>query len=104
MSISNSHLEGLSFLGQFGEFCGDFGESVRWFCPFLSLFVCSCADDTEPGWVEVMVEILLSLLTQPSLLIRRISKSVFVRICPNLTKRGLQLILDVSEALNLENV
>ncbi|XP_061211463.1 myb-binding protein 1A [Neopsephotus bourkii] len=52
-------------------------------------------DNTEPGWVEVMVEILLSLLAQPSLLIRRISKSVFVRICPNLTKRGLQLILDV---------
>lgn len=67
--------------------------------PFLSLFVCSCADSAEPGWVEVMVEILLSLLAQPSLLIRRISKSVFVRICPNLTKRGLQLILDVSEAL-----
>ncbi|NWX19990.1 MBB1A protein, partial [Aegotheles bennettii] len=53
------------------------------------------SDNTEPGWVEVMVEILLSLLAQPSLLIRRISKSVFVRICPNLTKRGLQLILDV---------
>uniref|UniRef100_A0A8C5X1H0 MYB binding protein 1a n=1 Tax=Malurus cyaneus samueli TaxID=2593467 RepID=A0A8C5X1H0_9PASS len=66
---------------------------------FLSLFVCSCADNSEPGWVEVMVEILLSLLAQPSLLLRRISKSVFVRICPNLTKRGLQLILDVSEAL-----
>lgn len=45
------------------------------------------------------MEILLSLLAQPSLLVRRISKSVFVRICPNLTKRGLQLILDVSEAL-----
>ncbi|KFP34045.1 Myb-binding protein 1A-like, partial [Colius striatus] len=52
-------------------------------------------DNTEPGWVEVMVEILLSLLAQPSLLIRRISTSVFVRICPNLSKRGLQLILDV---------
>ncbi|NXA27210.1 MBB1A protein, partial [Ibidorhyncha struthersii] len=53
------------------------------------------ADNAEPGWIEVMVEILLSLLAQPSLLIRRISRSVFVRICPNLTKRGLQLILDV---------
>ncbi|RLV95852.1 hypothetical protein DV515_00012789 [Chloebia gouldiae] len=52
-------------------------------------------EDSEPGWVEVMVEILLSLLAQPSLLLRRISKSVFVWICPNLTKRGLQLILDV---------
>uniref|UniRef100_A0A8C3CUT2 MYB binding protein 1a n=1 Tax=Cairina moschata TaxID=8855 RepID=A0A8C3CUT2_CAIMO len=52
-------------------------------------------ENTEPGWVEVIVEILLSLLAQPSLLIRRISKSVFGRICPNLTKKGLQLILDV---------
>ncbi|XP_027301758.3 myb-binding protein 1A [Anas platyrhynchos] len=53
------------------------------------------SENTEPGWVEVIVEILLSLLAQPSLLIRRISKSVFGRICPNLTKKGLQLILDV---------
>ncbi|NXP43989.1 MBB1A protein, partial [Heliornis fulica] len=57
----------------------------------------------EPGWVEVMVEILLSLLAQPSLLIRRISKSVFVRICPNLTKRGLQLILDVLDPYQEQN-
>ncbi|XP_069647570.1 myb-binding protein 1A isoform X2 [Haliaeetus albicilla] len=58
---------------------------------------------TEPGWVEVMVEILLSLLAQPSLLVRRISKSVFVRICPNLTKRGLQLILDVLDPYQEQN-
>uniref|UniRef100_A0A8B9ENQ5 MYB binding protein 1a n=1 Tax=Anser cygnoides TaxID=8845 RepID=A0A8B9ENQ5_ANSCY len=76
---------------------------VQWFCPYLSLFVCSCAENTEPGWVEVIVEILLSLLAQPSLLIRRISKSVFGRICPNLTKNGLQLILDVSETLLLHS-
>uniref|UniRef100_A0A663MN31 MYB binding protein 1a n=2 Tax=Athene cunicularia TaxID=194338 RepID=A0A663MN31_ATHCN len=60
-------------------------------------------DNAEPGWVEVMVEILLSLLAQPSLLIRRISKSVFVRICPNLTKRGLQLILDVLDPYQEQN-
>lgn len=71
---------------------------VQWFCPFISFFISSCAENAEPGWVEVMVEILLSLLAQPSLLIRRISKSMFARICPNLTKKGLQLILDVSKA------
>ncbi|KAM7033257.1 myb-binding protein 1A [Acridotheres tristis] len=60
-------------------------------------------DNSEPGWVEVMVEILLSLLAQPSLLLRRISKSVFVSICPNLTKRGLQLILDVFDPNQEEN-
>ncbi|NWU90150.1 MBB1A protein, partial [Upupa epops] len=60
-------------------------------------------DTAEPGWVEVMVEILLSLLAQPSLLLRRISKSVFVRICPNLTKSGLQLILDVIDPYQEQN-
>ncbi|NXF29655.1 MBB1A protein, partial [Nyctibius bracteatus] len=60
-------------------------------------------DSAEPGWVEVMVEVLLSLLAQPSLLIRRISRSVFVRICPNLTKRALQLILDVLDPYQEQN-
>ncbi|XP_031985642.1 myb-binding protein 1A isoform X1 [Corvus moneduloides] len=60
-------------------------------------------DISEPGWVEVMVEILLSLLAQPSLLLRRISKSVFVWICPNLTKKGLQLILDVFDPNQEQN-
>ncbi|NXP22956.1 MBB1A protein, partial [Scytalopus superciliaris] len=60
-------------------------------------------DNSEPAWVEVMVEILLSLLAQPSLLLRRISKSVFVWICPSLTKRGLQLILDVFDPSQEEN-
>ncbi|XP_071431277.1 myb-binding protein 1A isoform X2 [Pithys albifrons albifrons] len=60
-------------------------------------------DNSEPGWVEVMVEILLSLLAQPSVLLRRISKSVFVWICPSLTKRGLQLILDVFDPNQEEN-
>uniref|UniRef100_A0A8C2Y9F4 MYB binding protein 1a n=1 Tax=Coturnix japonica TaxID=93934 RepID=A0A8C2Y9F4_COTJA len=64
--------------------------------PNCCLSICSCAENEEPEWVEVIVEILLSLLAQPSLLIRRISNSVFGRICPNLTKKGLQLILDVS--------
>ncbi|XP_059721876.1 myb-binding protein 1A [Haemorhous mexicanus] len=60
-------------------------------------------DSSEPGWVEVMVEILLSLLAQPSLLLRRISKSVFVWICPSLTKRALQLILDVFDPNQEQN-
>lgn len=51
--------------------------------------------EEEPLWVEVVVEILLSLFSQPSLLMRQVSKSVFARICPHMTKRALQLILDV---------
>ncbi|XP_005399744.1 PREDICTED: myb-binding protein 1A [Chinchilla lanigera] len=49
----------------------------------------------EPPWVEVMVEILLSLLSQPSNLMRQVARSVFGHICSHLTPRALQLILKV---------
>ncbi|XP_050966106.1 LOW QUALITY PROTEIN: myb-binding protein 1A-like protein [Labeo rohita] len=49
----------------------------------------------EPHWVEVIVEILLSLLSQPSRLIRNVCKVVFSRICPHLTQEALSSILNV---------
>uniref|UniRef100_H3BH19 MYB binding protein 1a n=1 Tax=Latimeria chalumnae TaxID=7897 RepID=H3BH19_LATCH len=49
----------------------------------------------ELEWVEVAVEILLFLLSQPSRFLRQICRSVFGRICPHVTKGALQLILDV---------
>ncbi|XP_008853862.1 myb-binding protein 1A isoform X2 [Nannospalax galili] len=49
----------------------------------------------EPPWVEVMVEILLSLLAQPSHLIRQVARNVFGHICSHLTPHALQLILAV---------
>uniref|UniRef100_A0A8D2D3R0 MYB binding protein 1a n=1 Tax=Sciurus vulgaris TaxID=55149 RepID=A0A8D2D3R0_SCIVU len=49
----------------------------------------------EPPWVEVMVEILLSLLAQPSHLMRQVARNVFGHICPHLTPHALQLVLDV---------
>uniref|UniRef100_A0A8C4MGV5 MYB binding protein 1a n=1 Tax=Equus asinus asinus TaxID=83772 RepID=A0A8C4MGV5_EQUAS len=48
----------------------------------------------EPPWVEVLVEILLALLAQPSHLMRQVARSVFSHICSHLTPRALQLILD----------
>lgn len=56
------------------------------------------ADPQEPPWVEVLVEILLALLAQPSHLMRQVARSVFGHICSHLTPRALQLILDVSWA------
>ncbi|XP_059525011.1 myb-binding protein 1A [Myotis daubentonii] len=53
------------------------------------------AKPQEPPWVEVLVEILLALLVQPSHLIRQVAWSVFSHICAHLTPRALQLILDV---------
>ncbi|XP_010380484.1 myb-binding protein 1A isoform X1 [Rhinopithecus roxellana] len=52
-------------------------------------------DPQEPPWVEVLVEILLALLAQPSHLMRQMARSVFGHICSHLTPRALQLILDV---------
>ncbi|XP_057570404.1 myb-binding protein 1A [Hippopotamus amphibius kiboko] len=49
----------------------------------------------EPPWVEVLVEILLALLAQPSHLMRQVARSVFSHVCSHLTPCALQLILDV---------
>ncbi|XP_073717146.1 myb-binding protein 1A-like protein [Misgurnus anguillicaudatus] len=53
------------------------------------------SSEEEPHWVEVIVEILLSLLSQPSRLIRNVCKVVFTRICPHLTQGALNSILNV---------
>uniref|UniRef100_A0A3P8QJN0 MYB binding protein (P160) 1a n=1 Tax=Astatotilapia calliptera TaxID=8154 RepID=A0A3P8QJN0_ASTCA len=50
----------------------------------------------EPEWVEVMVDILLSLLSQQSRHIRQVCKTVFSSICPHVTAAALTAILDVS--------
>lgn len=46
--------------------------------------------------MEVLVEVLLALLAQPSHLIRQVARSVFSHICSHMTPRALQIILDVS--------
>uniref|UniRef100_A0A3B4BXJ1 Myb-binding protein 1A-like protein n=1 Tax=Pygocentrus nattereri TaxID=42514 RepID=A0A3B4BXJ1_PYGNA len=51
--------------------------------------------EQEPHWVEVVVEILLSLLSQPSRLIRNVCKTAFSRVCPHLTQPALSAILNV---------
>ncbi|XP_075051081.1 myb-binding protein 1A isoform X2 [Mixophyes fleayi] len=60
-------------------------------------------DVEEPEWVEVMVEILLSLFSQPSRLFRMVSRNVFKKICPYLTKNALQLILNVFDPEEEQN-
>lgn len=52
-------------------------------------------EEEEPEWVEVMVDILLSLLSQQSRLIRQVCKTVFSSICPHVTAVALTAILDV---------
>ncbi|XP_031725142.1 myb-binding protein 1A-like protein [Anarrhichthys ocellatus] len=53
------------------------------------------AQEEGPTWVEVMVEILLSLLSQASRHIRQVCKVVFSSICPHVTAAALTGILEV---------
>jgi len=53
---------------------------------------------SEPHWVEVVVEILLSLLSQNKHLLRKVVSSVFTVICPHLTLPALDSILAVLRA------
>lgn len=65
---------------------------------FEMLFILTAAEqEEEPEWVEVMVDILLSLLSQPSRHIRLVCRTVFSSICPHLNLAALNAILDVSE-------
>uniref|UniRef100_UPI003AB0D2D6 myb-binding protein 1A-like protein n=1 Tax=Centroberyx gerrardi TaxID=166262 RepID=UPI003AB0D2D6 len=56
-------------------------------------------EEEEPHWAEVMVDILLSLLSQPSRHIRQVCRTVFSSICPHVTATALTAILDVSNTL-----
>ncbi|CAB1316566.1 unnamed protein product [Coregonus sp. 'balchen'] len=55
----------------------------------------AAAEGVEPHWAEVVVDILLSLLSQPSRHIRHVCRTVFSNICPHVTARALTAILDV---------
>ncbi|XP_013992812.2 myb-binding protein 1A-like protein [Salmo salar] len=55
----------------------------------------AAAGEEEPHWAEVVVDILLSLLSQPSRHIRHVCRTVFSNICPHVTARALTAILDV---------
>ena len=52
----------------------------------------------EPEWVEVITELLLSMLSEQSHLVRVVVNTVFRMLCPHMTTVALQLILDVGDA------
>uniref|UniRef100_A0A8C8D8J7 Myb-binding protein 1A-like protein n=1 Tax=Oncorhynchus tshawytscha TaxID=74940 RepID=A0A8C8D8J7_ONCTS len=54
----------------------------------------AAAGEEEPHWAEVVEDILLSLLSQPSRHIRHVCRTVFSNICPHVTARALTAILD----------
>ncbi len=54
-------------------------------------------EDNEPHWVEVVVDLLLSLLSQNKSVLRHVVNQVISLLCPHMTKRALQTIM---EAIN----
>lgn len=70
------------------------------FLPYLYTFslhkgAVSCYISEEPHWVEVLTEVLLSLLTRPSSLFRHVVDHVFIILAPHLTRNALSMILEV---------
>ncbi|KAM9728168.1 myb-binding protein 1A-like protein [Menidia menidia] len=55
-------------------------------------------EEAEPEWVEVMVDILLSLLSQQSRHMRQVCRTVFSSICPHVTAAALAAIVDVLDS------
>ncbi|KAG1666128.1 Myb-binding protein 1A-like protein [Nymphon striatum] len=53
------------------------------------------AAEPEPEWVNVVIDILLSMLSQGNKLARIVVDNVFCLICPHMTEEALQQILDV---------
>ncbi len=51
--------------------------------------------ENEPHWMDVVTEILLSLLTEASNLRRQVVDQVFNIIVPHLTSSALKIILEV---------
>jgi len=49
----------------------------------------------EPGWINVLVDVLVSLLARPSGLIREVVNHAFRALCPHVTKSSLAIILNV---------
>lgn len=49
----------------------------------------------EPHWSEVLTDILLGFLAQPSQLWRTLSKQVYRHVSSHLTNEALQLIIKV---------
>ena len=71
-------------------------KSVKCFFNVWIVPAAATEEEQGPDWVEVMVDILLSLLSQPSRHIRQVCKTVFTSICPHVTPAALTAILDVS--------
>lgn len=52
-------------------------------------------DDSEPKWIEIAVELFLSLLSRDTFLLRQLISRIFPHLCPYLTAQSSFQILQV---------
>ncbi len=52
-------------------------------------------EENEPLWIEVVTDLMLSLLSQNRNVLRQVVNSVTAMLCPFMTQKALQTILDV---------
>ena len=52
--------------------------------------------DAEPAWIDVLLDLLMSSLSQDESLVRVVVNSAFVLLVPQFTTASIRLILDVS--------
>lgn len=70
---------------------------------FIPQWCCFLSISEEPHWVEVLTEVLLSLLTRPSSLFRHVVDQVFTILAPHLTRNALTMILEVGAWFGYQN-
>ena len=57
----------------------------------------------EPHWVEVVTDLMLSLLSQNRHVLRQVVNSVTALLCPHMTQKALLAIMDVINPLEDES-
>jgi len=62
----------------------------------IMLIMMTLMSVTEPAWIDVLTDLLMSSLSQDQNLTRVVVNSAFVHLIPHLTTTSLQLVLDVS--------
>ncbi|XP_055676639.1 myb-binding protein 1A [Lutzomyia longipalpis] len=60
-------------------------------------------DDSEPEWIEVLIDLILHLLSQGSSILRNIIKKVFPSLCPQLNLSAIYQILSLLDMKDGQN-
>ena len=72
-------------------------QNILKICPKIIVNV-AMVSGTEPAWIDVLTDLLLSLLSQPQNMARVIVNLSFIQLIPHFTTTSLRLITDVSQS------